>query len=131
MIKEYRNNSNEYDALTMSRLCKQNHQSDSGVSIILYGNYFYNEDKKVGEYKKFFIHKGSLVHSDDSVFKYIGDSVSTNEWLCQEYDKEEKTFQYNGMEANYPKISEYFTNERLHYWVLSKEDLKVYNVKLF
>ena len=40
MIKEYRNNSNEYDALTMSRLCKQNHQSDSGVSIILYGNYF-------------------------------------------------------------------------------------------
>ena len=73
MIKEYRNNSNEYDALTMSRLCKQNHQSDSGVSIILYGNYFYNEDKKVGEYKKFFIHKGSLVHSDDSVFKYIGD----------------------------------------------------------
>ena len=129
MIKEYRNNSNEYDALTMSRLCKQNHQSDSGVSIILYGNYFYNEDKKVGEYKKFFIHKGSLVHSDDSVFKYIGDSVSTNEWLCQEYDKEEKTFQYNGMEANYPKISEYFTNERLHYWVLSKEVLNVVDFK--
>ena len=33
------------------------------------------------------------------------------------------------MEANYPKISEYFTNERLHYWVLSKEVLNVVDFK--
>ena len=125
MIKEYKNNSNEYDALTMSRLCKQNHQGNSGVSIILYGNYYFNEDSHVGEYKKFFIHKGSLKSSENSVFKYIGDTITTNEWLCQEYDKENRTFKFNGMESNYPKHLEYFKNETIHYWVLTKEVLNV------
>ena len=82
-MKIYKNNSNSFDVLKMQSLIhEQRFDGDSGTSVILFGDYTYNEEKKIGSFAKAFMFSGTIYNSDD--FIKVGDSHYTSKFLTLE-----------------------------------------------